>query len=148
MTLVKWRPTRDFVNVRNEFDRLFGDFFGPSDSEYFQSKRSWSPRVDISENDDVLVISAELPGVNKDKVKVSIQDNVLFLKGEKVREKEEKGESVYRSERIFGEFKKTINLPVSVDANKIEAKFRDGVLSINLPKTEEAKIKEIPISVN
>ena len=148
MTLVKWRSTRDFHNIRNEFDRMLGESFCEPGSEDNYSDRFCSPRVNLSETEDALMIPAELPGVGKEHVKVSLQDNVLFLKGDKQIENEEKGENILRTERIFGAFKRSITLPVSVDANKIKARIKDGVLAITLQKSEEARIKEIPISVN
>ena len=148
MTLVRWRPTRDFVHMKNEFDRLFGEFLSHSNIDYNDSDKVWSPRVDVFETEEEFLDSAELTGVRKEDVKVTIQDNVLSLIGKKRKENEEKDENIYRREPIYGDFKRSIPLPGEVKANKIQANFKDGVLKITLPKTEEAKIKEIQISVN
>lgn len=146
MTLVRWRPTRNLLNVSSDFDRLFNGFL--SSGLVKGGERSWYPNIDLSESDKEYVVKAELPGVDKDNVKISLQENVLTLHGDKKQEKEEKDENFHKIERYYGAFQRSIHIPNSIDAKKIKAKFKDGVLSINLPKTEEAKLKEIPISVN
>jgi HSP20 family protein len=129
-------------------DHMFGDFFGTNlDRGDRVLDTVWNPYVDIAETDNEIIVSAELPGVGKDDVKISIQDDTLVLRGEKRQEKDEKKENYHRVERSYGAFQRTIGLPVSADSGKIKAKFKDGVLKINLPKKEEAKLKEIPISV-
>ncbi len=149
MTLVRWRPSRDLLNINSDFDRLFSDFFGNSlGRRYNGSERTIYPSIDLSESDKEFVVKAELPGVDKDNVKISLQENILTLHGEKNQEIEEKNENYRLNERVYGVFERSIRLPNSVDAKKIKAKFKDGILSINLPKSAEAKLKEIPISVN
>ena len=149
MTLVRWRPSRDLLNINSDFDRLFSDFFGNSlGRRYNGSERTIYPSIDLSESDKEFVVKAELPGVDKDNVKISLQENILTLHGEKNQGIEEKNENYRINERVNGVFDRTIRLPNSVDAKKIKAKFKDGILSINLPKSAEAKLKEIPISVN
>ena len=146
MTLVRWRPTRNLLNTNRDFDNLFNDFFGNHFIRRYD--KPWYPNIDISESDKEYVVKAELPGVDKDNVKISLQENVLKLQGDKNQEKEEKNENYHRVERYYGAFERSVHLLNSVDVKKIKAKFKDGVLSINLPKTAEAKLKEIPISVN
>ncbi|MCH8125809.1 Hsp20/alpha crystallin family protein [candidate division KSB1 bacterium] len=149
MTLVRWRPSRDLLNINSDFDRLVSDFFGNSlGRRYNGSERTIYPSIDLSESDKEFVVKAELPGVDKDNVKISLQENILTLHGEKNQEIEEKNENYRLNERVYGVFERSIRLPNSVDAKKIKAKFKDGILSINLPKSAEAKLKEIPISVN
>ena len=149
MTLVRWRPSRDLLNINSDFDHLVSDFFGNSlGRRYNGSERTIYPSIDLSESDKEFVVKAELPGVDKDNVKISLQENILTLHGEKNQEIEEKNENYRLNERVYGVFERSIRLPNSVDAKKIKAKFKDGILSINLPKSAEAKLKEIPISVN
>ncbi|MCK5379986.1 MAG: Hsp20/alpha crystallin family protein, partial [Candidatus Latescibacteria bacterium] len=108
---------------------------------------AWVPKVDISETNGDLVVAADLPGLNRDDVSIRIEDNVLTLKGEKKKEEEREGTNFYRVERCGGNFTRSFALPNTVDANKVKATFKDGVLTVTLPKTEEAKGKEIPIAV-
>ncbi len=148
MALVRWRPARDFLNIRDEIDRMFDEFFGTLPERVTTGfENVWTPSVDISETDNEIIVTAELPGVKKDDVKISLQENVLTIRGEKKQEKEEKNENFHRVERAYGMFQRSFTLPATVDPNKIKATFKDGVLKIRLPKTEEARMKEIPISV-
>ncbi len=148
MALVRWRPARDFLNIRDEIDRMFDEFFGTLPERVTTGLENvWTPSVDISETDNDIIVTAELPGVKKDDVKISLQDNVLTIRGEKKQEKEEKNENYHRVERAYGMFQRSFTLPTTVDPKKIKATFKDGVLKIKLPKTEEARMKEIPISV-
>ena len=148
MALVRWRPARDFLNIRDEIDRMFDEFFGTLPERVTTGLENvWTPSVDISETDNDIIVTAELPGVKKDDVKISLQDNVLTIRGEKKQEKEEKNENYHRVERAYGVFQRSFTLPTTVDPKKIKATFKDGVLKIKLPKTEEARMKEIPISV-
>jgi len=137
------------MSIRDEMDRLFDEFFGKT-SERFGlevGEGVWSPDVDISETDNEIIVSAELPGVKKDDIKITLQENVLTLRGEKRQEKETKDENFHRVERCYGAFQRSFTLPATVDAKSIKASYKDGVLKIRLPKVEEAKKKEIPITV-
>jgi len=138
---------RDFLSLRDEIDRMFDDFFGTLPERLTTGwENVWSPSVDISETDDEIIVTAELPGVKKEDIKISLQDNVLTIRGEKKQEKEHKDENYHRIERAYGSFQRSFTLPTPVNTDKIKASFKDGVLKIQLPKTEEAKMKEIPIS--
>ena len=153
MALVRWRPFRDLVSIQDEVNRLYNDFFGrvPSRFEGDWNASEWSPIVDISETKDDIVIKAEVPGLKKEDIKISLQDNILSLKGEKKQEKEEKEEkdtNYYRMERCYGSFTRSFNLPTTVQADKIKASYKDGILNITLPKAEEVKPKSIPIEIN
>jgi HSP20 family protein len=106
------------------------------------------PALDVVEEKDSLIVKADLPGLSKDDIKVAIQDNVLTIKGERKYEAEKKEANYYRQERVFGSFVRSIELPVSVDSGKVLATFRDGVLHVTLPKAENAKPKEIQVSVS
>jgi len=128
--------------------RLFNAFFTRTSDRTEGRTLSWSPLVDISETDDKIKVTAEVPGMKKDDIKISIQDNVLTLKGEKKQEKEEKDKNSHRVERAYGAFERSFSLPASVQTDKVKASYKEGVLTISLPKPEEAKPKEIDISVS
>jgi HSP20 family protein len=147
MAIVRWRPFRDMMNIQDEVNRLFDDFLGRPLLRTEWSEEVWSPSVDISETEDKVIIKAEMPGLNKDEVKISLQDNTLTLMGEKKQEKVEKDANYHRVERSYGVFNRSFTLPTSVKSDKIKATYKDGILSITLPKTEEVKPKEIPISI-
>jgi len=147
MAIVRWRPFRDLVSIQDEMNQLFDDFFGRPVTRTEWTEGVWSPTVDVSEDEDNVIIKAEMPGTKKEDVKISIQDNVLTLKGQKKQEKEEKDKNYHRVERSYGSFCRSFQLPTSVKTDKIKANYKDGVLNITLPKTEEVKPKEIPISI-
>jgi HSP20 family protein len=129
--------------MQQEMNRLFDDFFGERRTEMGES--TWLPSVDVSENDSALSVRAELPGMTQDDIELNLQDNVLTLTGEKKKEHQEEQENFHRVERSYGSFRRTFTLPCNVKAEKISATFKDGVLEITLPKTEEAKPKKIEI---
>jgi len=145
---VRWSPVRDILNIQDEMSRLFNAFFTRTSDRTEGRTLSWSPLVDISETDDKIKVTAEVPGMKKDDIKISIQDNVLTLKGEKKQEKEEKDKNSHRVERAYGAFERSFSLPASVQTDKVKASYKEGVLTISLPKPEEAKPKEIDISVS
>ncbi len=144
--LIRRRPVSDLVGLRNEMDRFFSDAFRMFD-EGFADRVGWQPAVDLEETKDELVISAELPGIKKDDVKISIVDNKVVLSGEVSEEKDVQEKNYYLKERVRGKFSRDFTLPTSVDSAKAEAKFKDGILKLKLPKAEEARPKEIPIEV-
>jgi len=109
---------------------------------------SFSPSIDVVVGKDNVIVRADLPGLSKDDVSVSLQENYLTIKGEKKHEFEQKEANYFVSERAYGSFTRTIELPAAVDAKKIEARFKDGVLEVTLPKTEEAKPKQIEVKVS
>jgi len=129
--------------VGRVFDSLFTDIDGDGNIV-----TQWIPRADVSERGDAYVIKAELPGVSKDDVKITLDENVLTVKGEKKQEKEEKDRNYHRVERSYGSFERSFRLPTSVKSDKIDAMYKDGVLTITLPKAEEAKPKEIEVKVS
>jgi HSP20 family protein len=146
MAITRWRPFRDMVSIQDEMNRLFDDFFGrPLARPEWEG--TWSPSVDVSETKDNVIVNAEIPGMSKEDVKVTVQDNILTLSGEKKQEKEEKNGSYHRIERSYGSFRRSFTLPTFVQADKVKAAYKDGILKITLPKTEEVKSKEIPISI-
>ncbi len=154
MKVTKWNPFQEMAllseNLNRMFNRLFDEGFLTSRRSIFSDELSqgvWSPDVDIYETKDSIVVKADIPGVEKDKVKVEIKDNILTIRGERKEERETKEHNVYRMERHYGEFVRSFALPQKVDASKIKAKYKDGILEITLPKPEEVKGKEIKVEV-
>jgi HSP20 family protein len=137
---------RDLDDMRNRMSRYFGDGF---DLEPGGEAIGWSPAVDVVENEKTITLTAELPGLNKDQVQVSVDNGVLSIRGEKrsERKEEDKANKYHMWERTYGSFERSFTVPTSVDASRITADFRDGVLTVELPKSSEAKIKgrTIPI---
>lgn len=146
MEIVPWRPFREISTLRREMDNLFNRFFGETRFPRLVSE-GWQPSVDISETKDKILIKAELPGMDAKDVNVTISGEMLTIQGEKKKEVEEKDEHYYCSERYFGAYERTFQLPTGVQADKVEATFDKGVLLITLPKVEEAKKKKIEIKV-
>jgi len=147
MAIVRWEPFRDLVTSQRDFDRLFREAFSPVYGEGELSTRTWAPPVDIYENGDNLVLKAELPGVDPKEVEIRVEDNTLYLKGERKFEKEVKEENYHRVERSYGAFTRTFSLPNTIDSDKVQAEYKDGVLTLTMPKKEEAKPKTIKINV-
>jgi HSP20 family protein len=134
--------------AQNQFERFLREAFSPVSGEGNVSTRTWAPPVDIYENGDNLVLKAELPGINPDDVEIRVEDNTLYLKGERKSEKDVKEQNYHRIERSYGAFARSFSLPNSVDADKVTANFQDGVLTLTMPKKEEAKPKTIKINVS
>jgi HSP20 family protein len=140
--------TADLFNVGNRISRLLNDAFGGLDWQYRDSAgASWVPPVDIFEDKDSIRIMAEVPGVQPQDVKISLEGNVLTVHGQKGQVAEERTERVHRYERTYGVFERTFSLPASVDANKISASYEHGVLTVTLPKVEQARPREIQVEV-
>jgi len=148
MAIVRWEPFRDAMTSQREFDRLFKEAFTPFFGEGELSTRTWAPPVDIYETADSIVLKAELPGVDPKDVEVKVEDNSLFLKGERRFEKEVKNENYHRVERSYGSFARSFSLPNSIEAEKVKAEYKNGLLTLTLPKREEAKPKTIKIDVS
>ena len=140
--LVKWKPIRSMHDTRSLVDEFFGDTsltpFAPN----------FEPRVDVKEKKNEYEISAELAGLNKDDVSITLENNTLVLKGEKKSEEKKEDENYYRSERRYGSFCRSFRLSDEIKREDISANFKDGVLNITLPKAEKAKPKEIAIKVS
>lgn len=153
MAIVRWEPFskslspwQGFETLRRRMERIFDEFL-PMDSEEVKQSR-WLPVVDVSENNDHYTIHAELPGMSKKDVKITLQDDVLTISGEKNLDREEKNKTYHLLERAYGQFNRSFTLPSKVEADKIKADFKDGVLNITVPKAPEAKAKEIEIKVS
>ncbi|HBY58040.1 MAG TPA: hypothetical protein DEG96_09325 [Candidatus Atribacteria bacterium] len=148
MPLVPWEP-KEIKRLRDLFDDFF-DFELLPESRRLTRRRwmeggEWSPLIDVIDKKDNILVKAELPGVDKKDVKISLSENTLTIQGERKEEKEIKKEDYYCCERAFGTYSRTIALPVEVDKTKAKATFKNGVLEITLPKKEEIKPKEIEI---
>lgn len=146
MALIRWQPA-ELTDLRRDLDRVFDTFWTGSDGNA-PTPRSWSPAVDISETPDAYLVTAEVPGVEKENVHVTVLENRLFIKGEKHQESREEKENTHRTERVYGAFSRSFDLPRAVDAEKISASYKDGILRIAVPKAEDAKPKQIEINVN
>jgi len=154
MTLVKFNPVRDLLNVEREFNRMFnslGSRFGIThqgdiDEEY--DNAVWMPLTDISEDNDNFYLKADLPGIKKEDVKISYTDGAISISGERSQEKETKEKKFYRIERSYGKYYRSFNVPTEIKEDKIKAEFKDGQLTITIPKADEVKPKEIDIKVS
>jgi HSP20 family protein len=145
MAIVKWDP---FGEMEDMFDRYTKAVGWPRrGSQELMATGDWAPRVDISETDHEFIIKAEIPEVGKEDLKVTVDNNVLTIRGERKQEKEEKGKKFHRVERYYGTFARSFTLPENVDQAKIEASFKDGMLNLRLPKTREVRAKEIEVKV-
>jgi HSP20 family protein len=144
--MTRWNPTATFVSQRDPFARLLDSFLGenlyPSEDV---SNRTWMPAVNIRETDGAFFVEAELPGMTKDDIEITLENNMLKLSGERRFEKDTKEESYHRVERSYGSFLRTFSLPSQVSAEGVKASFKDGVLTIEIPKAEEAKPRKIAI---
>ncbi len=151
-SLIRWEPFRDFVTLSDRMNRLFGETGGRNWPTTWPTEEGlatgvWNPPVDVYETNESLVLKADLPEVSKDEVDISVEGNVLTIRGERKREQEVKGKDFYRMERSHGVFTRSFTLPGTVDAEKIEAGFTGGVLTVTLPKREESKPKQIRVKV-
>jgi HSP20 family protein len=144
MSIVRYDPFRELRNLQDELNRVFISPFqsGSEDS----AKGSWTPSVDIVETDDKIILEAELPGMKPEEVEVSIENNVVTLKGERKFEKKEEKDNYHRIERSYGSFIRSFTLPRTVVGDEARADFENGVLRITLPKREETKARRIEIA--
>jgi HSP20 family protein len=143
--LVEWKPFREVSRLRREMDRLFEDFFGPARRALRPLEMEWAPAVDLEETSDKVTIKAEVPGIDPKDIDISLSGEILSLKGEKKTEREEKGKNFHLVERSYGSFSRSLRLPAAVNADKIEATYKDGILTITCPKKEAVKPKAIKI---
>jgi HSP20 family protein len=147
MTLVRWHRAPDVRRMQSHMNHLAQAMFeGAMQDNQFGQRRGWLPAVDVSEGEQAFTLTAELPGFSKDDVQIELQDNQLTLKGERKRETDVQEKQYRRVERVYGSFERSIKLPVAIDADKVHATFKDGVLKLTLPKAEEAKPKAISVT--
>lgn len=145
--LTTWDPLRELEDFSNRLSGFFQNRlggFGNGGSDWL-SRSEWTPRVDITEDEKEYVIKADLPDVAKEDVKVTVENNVLLIRGERKFEKEEKNKRYHRVERSYGTFLRSFRLPDDADGSKIRADFKSGVLKVTLPKSEKATPKQIEI---
>jgi HSP20 family protein len=150
-----WRPFTDLGRWDRDMERVMEDFFGRRMKPWLPER--WfktedldftAPAVDLYEEKDDIVVKAELAGMDKENIEVNLTDHTLTIKGEKKKEAETKEKDYYRSERSYGAFLRTLELPKEVHADKVKANFKNGILEVRLPKTEEAKAKEVKVKVD
>jgi len=143
VNLIKYDPFRELRGLHDEMSRLFTGDAGSSREEMMRG--AWNPSVDVFEDKENLVIEAELPGVKKEDFDVSVENNVLTLRGERRFEKKDEGDNYHRVERSYGSFTRSFTLPQNVSGEGAQADFEDGVLRITLPKREETKARKIVV---
>jgi HSP20 family protein len=160
MTIVRWSPVRDLaawypvsnlanevINMQREIDCMFDRFRGGVADNADTETQTWLPSVDILERESEFLVRAELPGVKKEDVKITVTNDILTIRGDKKTETQNKGDKIQRLERTFGAFQRSFTLPSAVAHDKIEASFDNGVLHITIPKVKEAAAKEIEVRV-
>ena len=146
MQLIRLNPMRDMFGLRSPFNRFVDDRFYPAAAKNGEMKEwNWNPVVDIFEEKYTIVIKAELPGVDKKDINIDVKGRVLTLKGERSAENEVKEDNYYRRERTYGRFERAFTLPAEVDPDRIKADYKDGVLKIDVPKSEEHKPRQIAV---
>jgi HSP20 family protein len=148
MSIVRWDPFRELEDVSERLNRVFGRSIVAGESKDAMTTFDWAPSVDVLETNEDFQVKAELPDVKKEDVKVSVDGGVLRIQGERKQEKEEKGKKWHRVERSYGSFLRTFTLPENIDDAKVQADFKDGVLSVRLPKSEKAKPKSVEVKIN
>ncbi len=147
MALVRWDPFKDLLTLQEEFNRFFEDQLAKRIGGEELASTSWVPPVDIYEDENNIVVKADLPGMDQKDIEVKVENNTLIIKGEKKFEDEEKKENYHRIERFYGAFQRAFTLPDTVDVEKIKANYKNGVLEITVPKKPEKKPKQIKVEV-
>ncbi len=145
MDLIQWKPFREVSRLRSEMDRLWDEYFGAGRRGLQPLEEAWLPAVDVSESEDKITVKAEIPGLEAKDIDISMSGDTLTIKGEKKTETEEKEENYHVVERSYGSFRRAMKLPALVDADRVEATYKNGVLTVVLPKKEEVKPKAIEI---
>ena len=143
----RWEPFRNLVDIQGEVDRMLDTFVGRPMAGATAQARTWLPEIEMHETKDDLVLKVELPGVNEKDVAVSITSDLLTIKGERRGDDATKDRKFLCVERVYGQFERLIQLPMAVQADKVRAAYRDGMLEITLPKAEELKPREIKIDI-
>jgi HSP20 family protein len=154
MNLMRYEPTspnfplfREMEEMSERLNRMFGTWTRPNGGKESLTVVDWTPSVDIQETDNEYIVKAELPEVKKEDVKVTVENGILALQGERKQEKEEKGKKFHRIERSYGSFLRTFTVPLDTDETKVAADFKDGILRVHLPKTEKPRPKAIEVKV-
>jgi HSP20 family protein len=150
MPMVRWEPFHNLVSIQDRMNRIFDEAFRgqrTGEEDDWALGGNWAPAVDIYEQGDNIVLKAELPGIDAKDVDIRVENNVLSLRGERKFANEVKREDYHRVERAYGSFSRSFTLPNVVDTDRIKADYKDGVLQVTLPQKEEAKPKQISISL-
>lgn len=154
MRIVPWKgrenwlePFQEFEDLRSEMNRAFDFDFPRPLSRARKGETFWAPAVDIADEKDHIIVKADIPGMTKDQIEVSVHNDVLTIKGEKRQEKETKEKDYVRTERFYGSFHRSFSLPTQVDSQNVKATYKDGVLEIVLPKKEGARPKQIKVDI-
>ena len=146
--IMRWDPFRDLVSIQDELNRLFGRTFGGTEPTRSSTSGTWAPALDVYETPEKLVATVELPGVGPKEVEVSVEDSTLMISGSRDFTQETDEQNYHRVERRYGAFGRAIRLPESADSEKVEARFDKGVLTIEVPKREEAKPRRIEVKAS
>ena len=146
MAVNRWDPFRDLNSLQERMNRLFEDANRGWRADEPSATTSWSPAVDIYETESEIIVQAEVPGMERKDIELTLENNVLTLKGERRFEKEGKDENYHRIERSYGSFSRAFSIPAMVDEKVIKADYKEGVLAIILPKKEKARAKQINIT--
>ena len=149
MKLTLWNPGNDLFGTHREMSKMMDRFFSPDlFGEMMFNSSGWLPGMDVAEDKDKFTVNVELPGLSKDDVNITFKEGVLTIEGERKKENDKKDADFHIVERSYGKFRRSFSLPVPVKENKIDATFKEGVLTIALPKAEEVKAKKINVKVD
>ena len=140
-TMRRWAPNTGVANWANGWDSLFDEFFGHSPAMH----SDWAPALDVREEEKHYVVQVDLPGTSKDDIKITFENDILTITGERKSEHKEQSAKMHRSERFVGKFTRSLRFPTDVDPAKIEAEFKDGVLHVKLEKSESAMVRQIEV---
>lgn len=143
--LARWNPFQEMATLREKMDRLFEEMWRDPFFSGWDVGRPWTPALDFSETKDDYIVRLEAPGVKQDDIEVTLQNNVLTIQGKRERSEEHKDETVHRVERVYGSFSRSLTIPSGVKVDDISATYKDGILEIRLPKSEESKPKKIEL---
>jgi HSP20 family protein len=146
--ITRWDPFRDLVSIQDELNRLFGRTYGGAEPTRSGASGSWMPALDVYETGDKLVVTVELPGIEPKNVEVSVEDSTLTISGTREFTQETDEQNYHRIERRYGAFSRSLRLPDTANAAKVDARFDKGVLTIEVPKREEAKPRRIEIKAS
>lgn len=141
--LMTWDPFREMASMREDMERFFDSMLGRYPRE--RAEGFWAPAVDVEETNDAMILRAEIPGMKKEDIKVTVADDTVTIAGERRHEAEQKNKTFHRIERAYGSFQRTIVMPVSIQGDKATASYKAGVLELVLPKAEKVKAREITI---
>lgn len=148
MHMTRWNPMQDLEEMSTRLNRFFGPTARWTGTDAKDAFADWAPAIDVEETDAEYLVKADLPAMKKEDVKVSVEDGVLAIEGERRQETEQKGKKFHRIERSFGTFVRRMALPTDVDQQKFVADFKDGVLSVHLPKTPTAASRKMEVRIN